>query len=216
MRVNIYDKIERSGMTSFWSPMFGYVDITLKDKGNTFPIVVQSPEFTKFISLTKYGYYFNVTNDEKKLLDDIEPMLYPSKKMRDWDKFYAPGDIILVWHDKTQTFGIFSNWCSNDYTQLEINVFNFKTKEWHTEDYNTEDSVLATPKEAKHIKRIITENRKRFKPKDWVLVDIDGVWTLDIFSHICNGDKYSCIGHGIVSEDNIIPYDEKLVGTKRD
>lgn len=219
MRVNIYDKIEKSGLTRFWSPMLGYADVTLNDKDAPFPIKVESTESTQLISLTKYGDYLKFGVAEEKLLDDLEPMLYPSKEMRDWNRFYVSDDIVDIFGDEGFFLCEFESWASDNYTKINVKIWD--KYGYKDATYDTEDSRLASPVEAYNYRvsmgiKKAKSFQKQFKPKDWVLVDADGVWTLDIFSHMCNGDKYSCIGYDEVSENNIIPYDEKLVGTKRD
>lgn len=218
MRINIYDKIERSGMTRFWSPMIGYVNVTLNNESPIFPIIADSVCCSETIRLTKYGDYHNLDIRNREVYDNTEPMLYPSKEMRDWNRFYVSEDIVDIFGDEGFFLCKFESWASDDYTKINVKVWD--KYGYKDATYDTEDSRLASPVEAYNYRVSIgikkaKSSQKQFKPKDWVLVDIDGVWTLDIFSHICNGDKYSTIGHGIVSEDNIISYDEKLIGTGR-
>ena len=79
-----------------------------------------------------------------KLYDDGECVVFPSKQMRDWDKFaWKKGDVL---HCGVDNFCIFEKWYKEDYTEFGAKFVTpnysgntFKTEKWYKE---TNEAVI--------------------------------------------------------------------------
>lgn len=79
-----------------------------------------------------------------KLYDDGECVVFPSKQMRDWDKFaWKKGDVL---HCGVDNFCIFEKWYNEDYTEFGAKFVTpnysgntFKTEKWYKE---TNEAVI--------------------------------------------------------------------------
>lgn len=163
-----------------------------------------------------------------------ECLLFPSREMRDWSKFFKRGDVVRSIDDGTQA--VFKGWESDDYTSFYASIVHHaEVDEWD------EDVVFAVEsfyKESEEFARgFIVDAEEHyngkynpdtlqvepvkpecpFKPFDKVLVrDAEGLeWYADYFSHYREYDQgypYACMG---VYYRYCIPYEgnEHLLGT---
>ena len=71
-----------------YSPVFGYGEVTsisyvLGDLGDTYPILVMFQIYGGEECFTKNGKYVYIDDDK----DTTECVLFPSKEIRDWEKY---------------------------------------------------------------------------------------------------------------------------------
>ena len=120
-----------------WSPLFG--NVTLKDADmphGVLPIITKT-ELDDIQIFTKEGHLFSTYKD-------VECILFPSKEMRDWEKFaWKKGDVLKAGVDN---LCIFDSWESDNYTEFHTKFATphysgetFETKEWAKE--TNEDTI---------------------------------------------------------------------------
>ena len=131
----------------------------MKEKINIADILKDKPVGLKFYSNT-FGYIsFNGVHKDKvyffsedtnahsvkpngKMYDGGECIIFPSKEMRDWEKFsWKKGDV-LIRTNSEYCIGIFDEWTSDDYSTFSAKYINLglsdyfscsytcKTEEW--------------------------------------------------------------------------------------
>ena len=92
--------------TKLWSPLFGDVYISSICSEDTIMVVNHHAESSSFYN---NGKYFNHP--------ESEPLLFPSKKMRDWSKFaWKRGDVLVSNDGCTEI--IFDKWYDDTYTSF--------------------------------------------------------------------------------------------------
>ena len=92
--------------TKLWSPLFGDVYISSICSEDTIIVVNHHAESSSFYN---NGKYFNHP--------ESEPLLFPSKKMRDWSKFaWKRGDVLVSNDGCTEV--IFDKWYDDTYTSF--------------------------------------------------------------------------------------------------
>lgn len=181
--MNISDILKNSNSTNciLWSPLFGICSFDRILSDNKINIKFFDINGTgSEISFFEDGTYFKLG----------ECVLFPSKRMRDWEKYaWKKGDILF-----NGVFNvIFKNFTNNEYTEFRDDKGQiYKTSTFHK----------------------IT-NMNIFKPYDKVLVrDTDSEeWTANFFSHyIVNNAEYpfACI-NDIYKQ--CIPFDINYLGT---
>ncbi len=218
--------------TKLYSPLFGKCELvdTYTDKDGDFILVecgCQEEELRKTFSSN--GRYF-------EWYQDSECLLFPSSKMRCWDKFFKRGDV--VYNPNSGMLAIFEGWVNNDYTEFNTTLNYYNDHTFGEEEVCATDCfVKATDKQRvvfieaaeKHyggkynpetlqVEPVkVVESKCSFKPFDKVLVrdNEDEVWKADYFSHYEEGDKiapYVCVGSYYRF---CIPYEggEYLLGT---
>lgn len=163
-----------------------------------------------------------------------ECVLFPSRKMRDWTKFFKRGDV--VW-SKDNMYAIFEGWANDDYTKFNSTICFYVFDASFDEEVVCDTDCFVKAREGERAAFIANAERHYngkynpdtlrvepvkptcpFKPFDKVLVrDNEGqFWNANYFSHY-EGNKedypYACI-------DNYyrycIPYNEHtahLLGT---
>lgn len=96
--------------TKLYSPLFGEcnLDEVCTSDRKTYPIILLTSADT-LVGFTKNGHYVDG-------FEDAECMLFPSDRMRDWDKFFKRGDI--VYNPHSQMYAVFECWASDDYDSL--------------------------------------------------------------------------------------------------
>lgn len=99
--------------TKLYSPLFGELEFQNIDNNFVFPIVTEIVNEdckldSKKAAFTKDGTYFGIPNTES--------MLFPSRKVRDWKKFFKPGDVVVL-KDGTKA-GVFDKWNNDKYTSF--------------------------------------------------------------------------------------------------
>lgn len=217
--------------TRLYSPLFGEcnLDEVCTSDRKTYPIILLTSADT-LVGFTKNGHYVDG-------FEDAECLLFPSAKMRCWDKFFKRGDI--VYNPHSQMYAVFECWANDDYTEFNTTINYYKDHTFGEEEVcDTECFVKANDEQKtlfiaaeKHyggkynpetlqVEPVkVVEPKCPFKPFDKVLVrdNEDDVWKADYFSHYEEGDKiapYVCVGSYF---RQCIPYEgsEHLLGTDK-
>ena len=111
--------------TKLYSPLFGYVYFLGVEYG-----IIKVTHCGKLVIFFGDGRYYNYP--------ESEPLLFPSKEMRDWSKFaWERGDVLI--NDAGYKI-FFDKWENDDYTRF------FGSVKVHY--YDTEDYTLASKEEA--------------------------------------------------------------------
>lgn len=168
-----------------------------------------------------------------KLYDDGECVVFPSKEMRDWNKFaWQKGDILVnennahiifeKFTDDTYTTFIGRHYLNKNYKNYVPGRYTCVTQHFHIEESNAAQIYIYNIEEKiggkLDLKTLEIEKPKcEFKTFDKVLGrnEKDDVWEADLFSHYREESQYPfrCIGF---SRKYCIPYNEKtahLLGT---
>lgn len=211
-----------------YSPLFGNVELFSVSENNI-PIKVR-------ISKGKTYDYYTFTSEGYHYVGyyDAECLLFPSREMRDWSKFFKPGDVVI---ESFNGCGVlFEEWGDDSYTSFKASVFQLKKREFvksEKKGISIDDFVKASDEQRD---KFISDMEKffggkynpetlsvepvnskcPFRPFDKVLVrDTDEqTWCANYFSH-CKKDSvypYACI-NGLYRY--CIPYEgnEHLLGT---
>lgn len=219
--------------TKLYSLLYGKCEFERISNNNEFPVVVHSEIKPSSISFTKYGHYLYE-------VEDADCVLFPSAKMRDWDKFFKRGDV--VFNEHSRMVAVFDGWASGEYTEFNTTIILYKksndwgeeevcSTEWFTKatDEERAEFIAAAEKhyggkynpETLQVEPVkVAEPKCPFKPFQKVLVrddDYDGVWKAGYFSHYDEGDEsapYICVGS---IYRFCIPYEgnEHLLGTNK-
>lgn len=224
--------------TKLYSPLFGkceLVDVCTDGYGDFIRIEHDPHDANKKVykSFSSNGRYFG-------FLKDTECLLFPSAKMRCWDKFFKRGDV--VYNPDGEMFAIFEGWVSDDCTEFNTklnlckinNIWSKKGKVCFTECFSkaTDEEkakfIAAAEKhyggkynpETLQVEPVgVVESKRSFEPFQKVLVRDDecDTWKADYFSNYEKGDKtyrYNCVGSFYKS---CIPYEgnEHLLGTDK-
>lgn len=200
--------------TKLYSPLFGKCELMGVDDSK-YPIVIKAQRIDDAISkgIMKDGRYFGG-------YEDAECSLYPSAKMRSWDKFFKRGDVVV--NEYSGLITVFDGWKNDDYTKFNTTIDYYKVSDsWGKEDiYCTGIYRRATDEErAKFIaaaekhyggkynpKTLQVEPVKvskpvcPFEPFQKVLVrdSCDDKWKADYFSHYDEDNSlfpYYCVGY---------------------
>lgn len=209
--------------TKLWSPMLGEVafySVDYYDK--TYPIPVRGTDGLTY-RFTRYGRYYTI--------EGTEMLLFPSKDMRDWSKFFKEGDVLEnTTDDIFPKYVIFKKFVDDKYTTFEatngiiLGDVPLKYSIQNTLSYSkVEDEEMALEIKKK-IQNIVDKKPEsfalEFQPFDKVFVrDSDKeIWIPTLFGFFRQGgdEKYPYITmHG--AYNYCIPYNEKtkhLLGTK--
>lgn len=211
--------------TKLYSPLYG--DVFLQYIGEMFIIV-------KYYGITDKFYY----NGKLYSYDESEPLLFPSKEMRDWNKFaWKKGDVLSCGVDH---LCIFEKWNNDHYTEFDAKFVtpNYSSAILKTEDWtkvtneviikqyisNIEEfkggklnlSTLEIQKQPEfkggdvEKKQIVDLPKKcKFKPMDWCLMRFrHRVWHLCQFAFISKSLLDSPVAIGGNIYDECIPYNE--------
>lgn len=213
-----------------YSLLYGKCEFERISNNNEFPVVVHSEIKPSAISFTKYGHYLYE-------VEDADCVLFPSAKMRLWDKFFKRGDV--VFNEYSGLVAIFDGWVSDDYTEFNttINLIE-KGDFWGEEevcdtecftkvtDEKRAEFIAAAEKhyggkynpETLQVEPVkVAEPKCPFEPFQKVLVrdSDDDVWKADYFSHYDEDESllpYCCVGENykvcVAYEGN-----EHLLGT---
>lgn len=115
--------------TKLWSPLFGDVYTSSICSEDTIIVVNHHAESSSFYNNDKYFDHA-----------EAEPLLFPSKEMRDWNKFaWQKGDV-LVSEDNVHI--IFEKFEDDTYTRFKGK--HYLWKECNVEDYNKEETKMLT------------------------------------------------------------------------
>lgn len=168
--------------------------------------------------------------------DGSEPLLFPSKEMRDWNKFaWQKGDILVnennahiifeKFKDDTYTTFIGRHYLNKNYKNYVPGRYTCVTQHFHIEESNAAQIYIYNIEEKiggkLDLKTLEIEKPKcEFKPFDKVLVRQRETeeWRANIFSYIDKTDEY--LDHVCVNGrwEFCIPYEgnESLLGTTKD
>lgn len=227
-KINIAEKLKNCPKgTKLYSSLFGKVELLSVDDDCDFPITVRTDEKKEKACFTKEGCYHSCYSD-------AECVLFPSSKMRDWNKFFKPGDVAIELFNGCGV--LVEEWADDSYTSFKASVFQLKKGGFAKRDkrvFSIDDFVKASDEQRD---KFIADMEKYFggkynpdtlqvepvksecpfKPFDKVLVrdDYGQEWTINFFSHYKKDVtyKYSCLKS---CYRQCIPYEgnEHLLGT---
>ena len=201
--------------TKLYSPLFGKCELvgTYTDEDGDFILIecgCQDEELRKTFSSN--GRYF-------EWYQDAECLLFPSARMRDWNKFFKRGDVVV--NEYSGLITVFDSWANDDYTEFNTTIDYYKISDkWGKEDicctsffrkatdeerakfiaaaenhyggnYNPETLRVVPVKVSKH--------KCSFEPFQKVLVrdSCDDKWRANYFSHYNEDNSlfpYYCVG----------------------
>lgn len=214
--------------TKLYSPIFGNVSFEKLIDNVVYPIHVVGQK-SRQIYFSEYGLY--IADDS---CSDAECQLFPSREVRDWNKFFKSGDVLVHWNHGLGV--IFKEWI-DAYISFKVSICQLKSGGFAKRDedvFMSEDFSKASDEQRD---KFISDMEKffggkynpdtlqvesvkftcPFKPFDKVLVrDTDEqAWCANYFSHYKNDPDYFyvCI-NGIYHY--CIPYNEHtahLLGT---
>lgn len=93
--------------TKLYSPLFGKCSLEQVNEHTTFPITATNNEYFQLLTFTQSGKYYDISAGEC--------MLFPSKEMRDWNKFsWKKGDVLKYNNDSS--YLIFEKFTDDSYT----------------------------------------------------------------------------------------------------
>ena len=217
--------------TKLYSPLFGKCEYIGVDN-IVFPINIRTHNTTdtKYEALTEYGCYFSD-------FEDTDTVLFPSAKMRRWDKFFKRGDVLV--DEDLETAVVFDGWANDDYTEFNTTINHHKISDaWgkgdicstllytKATDEERAEFIAAAEKhyggkynpETLQVEPVkVIEPKCSLKPFDKVLVrcNEDSVWRCELFSHYNTFNKqlpYVCLSSVY---KYCIPYEgnQHLLGT---
>ena len=216
--------------TKLYSPLFGKCELVGIDNSK-YPIVIktQGTDDTVSKGLMKDGRYFDG-------YEEAECSIFPSARMRDWNKFFKRGDVVV--NEYTGLITVFDGWANDDYTKFNTTIDYYKISDsWGKEDiYCTGIYRKATDEErAKFIAAAekhygsrynpetlqvepvkVVKPKCSFKPFDKVLVRCgNGIWGATFFSRRDNKSAWAYVGVDCINWEQCIPYEgnEHLLGT---
>lgn len=228
-KINIAEILKDCPMgMKLYSPLLGNVEIFSVSE-NDIPIRVR-------ISKGRTYDYYDFTSEGLYYVGyyDAECLLFPSREMRDWAKFFKRGDVV---YGKNDMYAIFEGWANDDYTKFNttIGFYEFDASFDMGVVCDTDDCVKASDEErAKFIANAEKHYNGKYNPEtlqvepvkpecpfksfDKVLVRDckEREWYANSFSHYRGNDKdfpYACFGNNF---RYCIPYNEHtahLLGT---
>lgn len=200
--------------TKLYSPLFGKCELVGVDNSK-YPIAIKAQRIDGAISkgIMKDGRYFDG-------YEDAECSLFPSARMRDWNKFFKRGDVVV--NEYSGLITIFDGWKNDDYTKFNTTIDYYKISDsWGKEDIcctllfrkatdeERAEFIAAAEKhyggkynpETLQVEPVKADEPKcPFEPFQKVLVrdSCDEKWRADYFSHY-DGDNslfpYYCVGN---------------------
>lgn len=200
--------------TKLYSPLFGkceYIAVV----GDKRHINIRTSNTTdmQYEALTEYGCYFSD-------FEDTDTVLFPSAKMRRWDKFFKRGDVVV--DEDLETMVVFDSWANDDYTEFNTTIDYYKISDkWGKEDIcctgihrkatdEERAEFIATaekyyggkynPETLQVESANVVEPVCPFEPFQKVLVrdSCDDKWKADYFSHYDEDNgffPYYCVGN---------------------
>ena len=219
--INIVEILkDKPAHTKLYSPLFS--EVFFLHVGGGYIAVEHHGGTSLFLSSGRFYDY-----------DGSEPLLFPSKEMRDWNKFaWQKGDILVnennahiifeKFTDDTYTTFIGRHYLNKNYKNYVPGRYTCVTQHFHIEESNAAQIYIYNIEEKiggkLDLKTLEIEKPKcEFKTFDKVLGrnEKDDVWEADLFSHYREESQYPfrCIGF---SRKYCIPYEgnEHLLGTR--
>lgn len=218
--------------TKLYSPLFGKCELIGVDNSK-YPIAIKAQRIDGAISkgILKDGRYFDG-------YEDAECSLYPSAKMRCWDKFFKRGDVLV--DEDLETAVVFDGWANDDYTEFNTTINHYKISDaWgkgdicctllfrKATDEERAEFIAASEKyyggkynpETLRVEPVkVAEPKCSFKPFDKVLVRYgNGIWGATFFSRYDNKSAWAYVGVDCINWKQCIPYEgnEHLLGTDK-
>lgn len=205
--------------TKLWSDVFGKIEFGFVTSEDEFPINIIASNGCD-LDLTKEGKYYED-------VADCLPCIYPSREMRDWEKFaWKKGDVLKAGVDN---LCIFESWHNDDYTEFDAKFLTdryssevLKTKDWSKEtNENTIKQYISKIEEIKggklNLGTLEIEKQPEFKAKDWCLMrQHQCFWHLCQYAFKKDSHSYPYFAVGGVCYNECIPYNEQtkhLLGT---
>lgn len=113
--------------TKLYSPLFGKCELVGVDNSK-YPIAIKAQRIDGAISkgIMKDGRYFDG-------YEEAECSLFPSARMRDWNKFFKRGDVVV--NEYSGLITVFDGWKNDDYTKFNTTIDYYKVSDsWGKED----------------------------------------------------------------------------------
>lgn len=215
--------------TKLYSPLLGNVTLESINNYSTNDTIEVKDARNSYYCFNKTGLYYN--------RDGAECLLFPSSKMRDWNRYFKRGDIVVK--DGGGMAAVFDGWANDTYTEFNTTI------NLYCDNNTGEEEVCDT----RLFRKTIEEERKQFiekverilkgkynpetlqvkpikpevpfnlKPFDKILVrdDLNQKWTINMFFHYDPEEDdyhYVCVSS---QYRYCLPYNEqtaRLVGTK--
>lgn len=215
-----------------YSPLLGKCEYIGVDN-TIYPIsiIAHNKIGMRSVDLTEYGCYFSD-------FEDTDTVLFPSAKMRRWDKFFKRGDVLV--DEDLKTAVVFDGWANDDYTEFNTTINHYKISDaWgkgdicctllfrKATDEERAEFIAAAEKhyggkynpETLQVEPVkAAEPKCLLKPFDKVLVrDSDaGIWKAAHFSHYIGEYEYPYFTTASAYKQ-CVPYDcnEHLLGTDK-
>lgn len=213
--------------TKLYSPLFGKCEYIGVDNSK-YPIAIKAQRTDSAVTqgFMKDGRYFEG-------FEDTDTVLFPSSKIRSWDKFFKRGDV--VFNEHSRMVAVFDGWASGEYTEFNTTIILYKksndwgeeevcSTEWFTKatDEERAEFIAAAEKhyggkynpETLQVKPV--EPKCPFKPFQKVLVRCgNGIWGATFFSRCDNKSAWTYVGVDCNNWEQCIPYEgnEHLLGT---
>lgn len=209
--INVADILkDKPANTRLYSPLFGYA--YLLRLSNNIVEVSHHGEPSQFYNNARYFNYH-----------ESEPLLFPSKEMRDWSKFtWKKGDVLSCGVDN---LCIFEKWANEEYTEFYAKFVTpnysgntFKTEKWSKE---TNEAVIkqyiSNIEEFKEGKLNLTtleiEKQPEFKDGDIVVYGKSVAICRKIYKHTLYFYVSIDETFGLLFDDNCVSAEEYRLAT---
>lgn len=179
--------------TKLYSPIFGDMYFSGVEDG-----IIKVIHQGQIVIFFGNGRYYNYP--------ESEPLLFPSKEMRDWEKFTWKKDDVLVNSSGFKLF--FDRWANDDYTRFfgKVNLLE------NSFSYETEKYTLASKDENLDTLEI---EKPEFKDGDIVVAEEDNYYDKVIFIAAIKDDIVSKALINVRYEDYEVHYNEYRFGRNR-
>ena len=208
-----------------YSPIYGKVELLEVDSNSEYSIKTVT-SIGRPGSFTPYGRFY-------ENYPSAECLLFPSREMRDWTKFFKRGDVVIK--NGGGMAAVFDGWANDTYTEFNTTVnlycdnntgeeevcttllFRKATEEERNQFIEKVELILKGKYNPDTLQVEPVKPKSQFKPFDKVLARDDDkhIWRADYFSHYKNDYEYPyCCINGFYRY--CIPYNEHtahLLGT---
>ena len=189
--------------TKLWSPAYGQCKLHDVELPYALPITIAARD----------GAYYLLLEDTR-IYKEGEPMLFPSKEMRDWEKFaWKKGDVLT--DDSGDISCIFVGWCDDEYETFTAK-FIYSLKKWHVASWFYTCKFLKSPDSEAFINMIekhyggklnlsTLEIEKQPEFKDGDILTYGGF--IFIFKNKDERVVYSHVSYDTENKDYVVVYD---------
>jgi hypothetical protein len=208
-----------------YSPVYGTVGLLKVASNPVYPIMTAT-SIGRPGSFTPYGRFY-------ENYPSAECLLFPSREMRDWTKFFKRGDVVIK--NGGGMAAVFDGWANDTYTEFNTTVnlycdnntgeeevcttllFRKATEEERNQFIEKVELILKGKYNPDTLQVEPVKPKSQFKPFDKVLARDDDkhIWRANYFSHYKNDYEYPyCCINGFYRY--CIPYNEHtahLLGT---